>query len=59
MINIVSIFFMYIRSLKIVQSTSAEDKNADELKVLSNKILTISTCSDIDDRMAVQETLQK
>lgn len=59
MINIVSIFFMYIRSLKTVQSTSAEDKNADELKVLSNKILTISTCSDIDDRMAVQAILQK
>lgn len=59
MINIVSIFFMYIRSLKIVQSTCTEDKNADELKALSNKILTISTCSDIDDRMAVQETLQK
>ena len=50
---------MYTRSLKTVQSTSAEDKNADELKALSNKILTISTCSDIDDRMAVQETLQK
>lgn len=59
MINIVSIFFMYIRSLKTVQSTSVEDKNADELKVLSNKILTISTCSDIDDRMAVQAILQK
>ena len=59
MINIVSIFFMYIRSLKTEQSTSAEDKNADELKVLSNKILTISTCSDIDDRMAVQSILQK
>ena len=50
---------MYIRSLKTEQSTSAEDKNADELKVLSNKILTISTCSDIDDRMAVQSILQK
>lgn len=59
MINIVSIFFMYIRSLKTVQSTSVEDKNADELKVLSNKILTLSTCSDIDDRMAVQAILQK
>lgn len=59
MINIVSIFFMYIRSLKTVQSTSVEDKNAYELKVLSNKILTISTCSDIDDRMAVQAILQK
>lgn len=50
---------MYTLSLKIVQSTSAEDKNADELNALSNKILILSTCSNIDDRMAVQAILQK
>ena len=49
---------MYTRNLKTVQSTRTEDKTADELNALGNKILILSTCSDIDDRMAVQAILQ-